>query len=173
MTTRDLEEAVVSLEQLARAGRKPSHYVGRHVLLTLGQALRTEPAEACAPWLERIRAAGREAGAAWGEALQDELTLACGEFAQCLDPRFLNLPGYDFEYTSAARLRLGDRLKAAQLLGVAPSPREAEVLELADRVWATLEERRRDARPPEKPPIPGPERGSAPQPRPSRKRRRK
>lgn len=172
MTARDLEDAVASLERLAQAGQRPSHYVGRHVLLTLGLALRTESPEACAPWLARIRTAGESCAPAWGEAVQDELTLACGEFAQCLDPRYLDLPGYDVEYTAAARLRLEDRLRAAQALGFAPTPREAEVLELADRVWATLE-KRRDAGTGERPDGSGAQsrRGSGPEA--THKRRRK
>lgn len=172
MTARDLEEAVAGLERLARAGQRPSHYVGRHVLLTLGQALRTQPPETCSPWVARVRAAGESCGPAWGEAIQDELTLACGEFAQCLDPRYIDLPGYDVEYTAAARLRLEDRLRAAETLGFAPTPREAEVLVLADRVWATLE-KRRDAATAEGPAPSGAQSHREPGPGTSRKRRRK
>jgi hypothetical protein len=63
-----------------------------------------------------------------------ELTLACAEFAQGVDPRYLGLPNYDLEYTRAARRRLADRLQAAHELGFRLAPREAGLLELADRV---------------------------------------
>ncbi|NOT29598.1 MAG: hypothetical protein HOP15_04010 [Planctomycetes bacterium] len=144
---REVEDALANLERLVRAGQAPSHYVARHVLLALGQALR-EGQEACGPWVERARTAGREGGESWRQAVQDELTLACGEFAQCLDPRYLNLPNYDREYTRSARARLEDRLRSARELGFEPSPREIEVLELADRVLAASGGHNRDGAPP-------------------------
>jgi hypothetical protein len=142
MSPRELEEAVRNLEKVARAGDRPSHYVARHVLLALGAALSERGEEASAPWVGRIRAAGELAGEGWHSAVDHELSLACGEFAQCLDPRYLGLPNYDLDYTRAARSRLEDRLRAARALGVAPSPKDSEVLALADRVLATVTERR-------------------------------
>lgn len=144
---REVEDALANLERLVRAGQGPSHYVARHVLLALGQALREQP-EACGPWLERARTAGREGGESWRQAVQDELTLACGEFAQCLDPRYLSLPNYDREYTRSARARLEDRLRTARELGFGPSLRESEVLELADRVLEVSGARNGDGAPP-------------------------
>lgn len=140
----ELEKALQLLESLVRQRAAPSHYVARHLLLTLGAALRTEPA-ACAAAVERARRAGEALGAPWAEALRTELGLACGEFAQCVDPRYLELPGYDLEYTRAARARLADRLRACDALGFALEDRHREMLELADRV---LEARQapRDAR---------------------------
>ena len=139
MSTRELEDALAGLERLARSGDRPSHYVARHVLLTLGRALLTGDAAGA---VARAREAGRLCGESWPAAIRDELTLACGEFAQCLDPRFLDLPNYDGEYTRAARSRLEDRLRAAEELGVALTSRETDLLELADRVLAAWEERR-------------------------------
>lgn len=133
----ELDQAIRSLEELARKKTAPSHYVARHVLLALGQVLRAEAPGSCVALLERARAAGRAAGAAWDQAVQTELTLACGEFAQSLDPRYLGLPDYDLDYTRSARLRLADRLRAASALGYELTPREQEVLELADRVLAS------------------------------------
>jgi hypothetical protein len=95
--------------------------------------------------LERARAAAAGAGPAWSQAVQTELTLACGEFAQGVDPRYLSLPDYDLGYTRSARARLADRLRAAGELGFELSPREAQVLELADRVLAGHLARREDA----------------------------
>lgn len=154
MSAREVEDALANLERLVQNGQRPSHYVARHVLLTLGKALRQESSETCAAWVARAGAAGSKAGEAWGTAVRDELTLACGEFAQCMDPRYLGLPNYDIEYTRAARGRLEDRLTAARALGFRPSDKETELLELADRVLeASLG--RRGSRPP-------PEQGSRP-----------
>lgn len=129
----DLEKALELLEALVRQRAAPSHYVARHLLLALGAALRSD-ATGIAALVERARRAGAEAGKAWEEAVLAELGLACGEFAQCVDPRYLGLPNYDLEYTRAARARLADRMRAAEALGFVPSPRDREMLELADQV---------------------------------------
>jgi hypothetical protein len=136
VNAREAERALAALEELGRKKAAPSHYVARHVLLALGQMLRAEAPGSCAALVERARVAGRAAGPAWGEAVQTELTLACGEFAQSVEPRYLSLPDYDLDYTRSARVRLGDRLRAASELGFGLSPRETEVLALADRVLA-------------------------------------
>lgn len=164
MSSGEAEKAIGGLEELVRRRTPPSHYVARHVLLSLGQALREEP-EACAALLERARVAGRAAGAPWSEAVQTELTLACGEFAQSLDPRYLSLPDYDLDYTRSARGRLADRLRAASELGFELTPRETEVLVLADRVLAGHSAQQgldRAARPETTRRPPGPGRGNRP-----------
>jgi hypothetical protein len=167
-----VEEALANLERLVQGGHRPTHYVARHVLLTLGGALREQP-DACETWVRRARAAGARSGGAWNQAVEHELSIACGEFAQCLDPRFLDLPDYDLEYTRAARGRLDDRLRAARQLGFAPSPKESEVLELADRVLATLAQRRADAAGGPQPPSSRPAESSRPPDRPHDNPRRK
>lgn len=142
MSLREAEVALASLEELARRRGCPSHHLARAVLLALGQALSEGAPGSCASLLERARAAGREAGPAWSLAVQTELTLACGEFAQGVDPRYLSLPDYDLRYTRSARARLGDRLRAARELGFELAPREAQVLELAERVFSEYLARR-------------------------------
>lgn len=137
-----LETALNTLEQLAGRGEKPSHYLARHLLIELGQALARGEGTAAT---ERARAAGERASPAWRVAVETELSLACGEFAQSVDPRFLQVPGYDLEYTRGARARLADRLRAAEALGFALPPREHEVLTLADGVFEAFLARRRDA----------------------------
>ena len=84
----DVERALEVLEKVVRQRGTPSHYVARHVLLALGAALRERSPEAGA-WVERARRAGDSAGAGWIEAIQAELSMACAEFAQCVDPRYL------------------------------------------------------------------------------------
>jgi len=161
MNATEVEAALAQLEDLARHGQKPSHYVARRVLLALGEAAR-EGLESTPTWLSRARAAGEAAGPAWRESVQSELSFACGEFAQCVDPRYLAIPTYDLEYTRAARQRLADRLAASVELGFALSERETEVLELADRVLAAYEQNRASGRPALGPPTARSETGPRP-----------
>jgi hypothetical protein len=132
----ELAAGLELLEGVARRGQAPSHYVARQVLLSLGRALREHELAEDAPLIEQARRSGERAGAAWSEAVQAELAFACGEFAQCVDPRYLGLPNYDLDYTRSARQRLADRLEAARVLGFELSPREQEMLALADQVLA-------------------------------------
>lgn len=141
--TKEVEAALANLEELGRKGHAPSHYVARHVLLALGKVLETRAEADSAPLVARARAAGANAGPAWAEAVDAELSMACGEFAQSLDPRYLDLPNYDLDYTRASRARLEDRLRAASALGFSLSPRETDVLALADQVLGTYIERRK------------------------------
>lgn len=145
----ELEKALVQLETLARRGEKPSHYLARHLLIELGEVLAEGPAPEA---VQRARAAGDAAAAAWKSAVETELSLACGEFAQCLDPRFLALPGYDLDYTRTARARLGARLRAAAALGFELQLREVEVLALADQVYEAFLRQRGAPGGPERPP---------------------
>ena len=140
-TGQGLEGALVELETLARRGEKPGHYLARHLLIELGQVLALGPAGAA---VERAQAAGNLVAPAWKSAVETELSLACGEFAQSLDPRFLALPGYDLAYTRTARARLGDRLRAASELGFQLQPREVDVLALADQVFEAFLRQRGD-----------------------------
>lgn len=173
MSLREAEKALANLEELVRRKAPPSHYVARHVLLALAQA--TGEGDPGAPaLLDRARAAGRAAGPAWSQAIQTELTLACGEFAQSVEPRYLSLPGYDLAYTRAARARLEDRLKVAGALGFVLTSRETELLALADRVLAEHLARRAQDHAGTHPP-PGPERppGRGAPERPRHKKNRK
>jgi hypothetical protein len=149
----DAEKALGELEGSVRRDVPPGHHLARRVLLTLGDALRREPGT-CGALVERARAAGRAAGKAWEQAVRTELSLACGEFAQGLDPRYLGLPNYDLDYTRAARERLADRLLAAAELGFHLPPREKEILGLADRVLAMHLARREAPPSPDSPPAP-------------------
>lgn len=135
-----LETALAALEKLAREGAPPHHHLAREVLLALGRAIVDESETSLLPLLDRCRSAGRALEGSWDQAVQTELTMACGEFAQSLDPRFLRLPNYDLAYTRAARDRLEDRLRSARALGFGLSSEESEVLALADQVLATLPE---------------------------------
>ena len=137
----EVEKALARLEEVARQGAAPSHYLARHLLLSLGAALREGHQAPIEAWLERARRAGAAAGPRWSEAVQSELAMACAEFTQCVDPRYLSVPGYDRAYTRAARARLADRFSAARALELPPSERDQEMVALADEVWAAFEAR--------------------------------
>jgi len=163
-----LEAALAQLETMARRRERPSHYLARHLLLELGQELAQGTADEA---VRRARSAGEALAQDWSSAVETELSLACGEFAQSVDPRYLALPSYDLEYTQAARAKLHDRLRAAAELGFALAPREEEVLALAERVFVAFLEQRKGAAPvPEAPPA-GPHKGPGVAKTPSRQDR--
>jgi len=139
-----LETTLGRMEALAGTRRRPDHHLAREVLLALGAALRDGSAGtgSAEPWLRRARAAGEALGPDWRRAVQAELSMACGEVVQGLDPRFVELPNYDLEYSRSARERLESRLLAAAELGFALETREQEMLALADRMLAALVARR-------------------------------
>ena len=78
--------------------------------------------------LERIETCVRPFSEVWAQAVDAELRMACEEHCRSVDPRYLKLPNYDFDYTVAARERLEARLVAANALGLEPPE------ELLDRV---------------------------------------
>jgi len=128
-----LQPLLSTLEQQVRKNQPPSHYLARGILVELGRVLREEGPRGPEA-LERVRETSRGAGPRWDEAVRAELAMACAEFVQSMDPRYLHLPNYDVDYTVSARIRLEDRLRAARGLGFGLPPRELELLELADRV---------------------------------------
>jgi len=118
MSDPELEEAVRQLERVARTGRRPDRFLARAVLLALGRQVGKQGEGSLDPWRERIRKACDQIGDAWEEAAVAELALACEEHIRSVDPRYLDLPDYDYEYTIHARERLEDRLAAARELGL-------------------------------------------------------
>jgi hypothetical protein len=125
-----LEDALGHLEELAhaaeqrsrgetsRAARSPTRYDARDVLVPLGTLLRTGDSEGIAESVERVRRAGATLGKAWNDAVRGELELACAEHIHAVDPRYLDLANYDFDYTLRARARLEARIVAATELGL-------------------------------------------------------
>ena len=137
MTDR-LEAALEEIRAVLRAGEELERRDVRDVLVPLGELLlegRTADAEGA---LARLREALAGAEAAWGRVVEDELSLACAEHVHSVDPRYLDLPNYDLEYTRRARRRLEARLRAARELGLGPS--EALLSQVA-RADALLVER--------------------------------
>lgn len=111
---RELAEAVAELEELARAGGRPNRYHARALLVPCGELLLEGGEGAIDEALDaRLQAAATALGEAWPEAIQAELSLACAEHVHSADPRYFDLPNYDWGYTLTARRRLEARLVAA------------------------------------------------------------
>jgi len=111
-----LAEALAGLERAALRGRVGRAEV-RPLLLALGAELRARGAEAAPELSDRVRAAAAGREEALGQAIDEELALACAEHMHGVDPRFLDRPDYDLGYTLAARERLELRRVAAAALG--------------------------------------------------------
>ena len=117
---RDLERAVADLERRVARKERPDRYDLRALLLALGSRPESPEEPPLEGFLARTRKAAAALGEAFARAAADELSLACAEHVHAVDPRYLNLPNYDFAYTLAARERLEWRLRAAAWLEVDP-----------------------------------------------------
>jgi len=137
-----LREALDDLAALAGKKGLPNRYHARALLVPLGFLVQ-EDADAAGAWIERIRQATAPFDEAWREAVEAELSLACAEHVHAADPRYLDLPNYDFEYTLGARERLEARLQAARVLALEVPPTLERGVERADRLLAPYVARRR------------------------------
>ena len=115
---RELAEALDELSKLGPKGPRPDRYHARALLVPLGRLGLEHGAEAAAVHIDRARQVLTPLGPAWVEAVQGELALACAEHVHAVNPRYLSLSNYDFDYTLAARARLAARLWAAGALGI-------------------------------------------------------
>ena len=136
MSDAELEEAVRQLERVAAARRRPDRFLARALLIAFGRRVVEEGGTALDSWKERIRIAAGRIGSAWEEAVRSEIVLACEEHIQAVDPRYLDLPDYDYVYTLEARERLGQRLAAAGELGLDVPGRLLQGVSRADRTLA-------------------------------------
>lgn len=131
----DLDAALAEIEGHTAKNRPPTRHHARAVLMALGERL-LEGAPASEPAIERLSQVVRRFEVEWSQSVRDELVLACTEHIQSVDPRYLDHPRYDFEYTIAARARLEARLHAATRLDLRPSQ---ELLNRVARADALLE----------------------------------
>lgn len=114
----------------------------RALLLPLGALLADREAAAGHAWVGRIEQRLAAHAARFREVVASELELAAAEYVQGVDPRYLGLPGYDFEYTLESREGLEVRQLAAEALSVRIPDATAQQIELADRrLEAELERR--------------------------------
>ncbi|TAJ15929.1 MAG: hypothetical protein EPO68_11965 [Planctomycetota bacterium] len=114
----------------------------RTLLLPLGALLADHTSPAGAAWVQRIEQRLAKDGAQFRAVVESELQLAAAEYVQGVDPRYLGLPGYDFEYTLGSREGLEARRLAAEALSVRLPDATLKQIELADqRLEAELERR--------------------------------
>ncbi|MCA8981464.1 MAG: hypothetical protein KDC14_15650 [Planctomycetes bacterium] len=126
-----IEENLADLHRLARKKQQPNRFHARELLTALGELILAEGEGL--PEVELVRAAVTPFEH-WEKAVAEELSLACTEHIQGVDPRYLDLPNYDFEYLVAARERLEARLTAVDALGLEVSEDLLNRVAEADRV---------------------------------------
>lgn len=126
-----IEENLAELKQRATKKQQPNRFHARELLVALGELILAEGEEL--PEIERVRTA-LAPFEHWDKAVAEELSLACTEHIQGVDPRYLDLPNYDFEYLVGARERLEARLTAADALGLPVSEDLLNRVAEADRV---------------------------------------
>jgi hypothetical protein len=114
----DLEAAMVELETLTRRKGPLTRHDVRPILLALGGSLPSAVAADDDACRERFLALPLPFRTAWEAAVRDELAMACTEHIRSVDPRYLDHPAYDLEYTLEARRALEARLRAAGATGV-------------------------------------------------------
>jgi hypothetical protein len=132
----DLELSLADLEASVRRRKPPTRYHARAVLLAIGGRLLAGEGSELAPALQRLASTVAADPERWRKAVSDELLLACTEFVQSVDARWLDHPRYDFHYTVAARADLEARLRAAEELELSPSE---DLLDRVARADALLE----------------------------------
>lgn len=122
----DLQRALRDLRARLEAGTSPTRHDARAVLVPLGERLLAEGPNGVASELDRLKELVRRApdawGSAWSRAVEDEMDMACAEHVRSVDPRWLEHPEYDLEYTLDARRRLEARLRALAEIGFAVKP---------------------------------------------------
>lgn len=115
---KQLNEGIEELKRRAKAKEIPDRQIVRHCFLALGRLSMTEGEAAARPIAKKLIEAAEPHAERWEEAVESEMMLAVAEHVHSVDPKFLDMPTYDFAYTIAARERLEQRLKAMELLGL-------------------------------------------------------
>lgn len=131
---KELDAALRELAALAPKKRQPTRFHARAVLIPLGRILLEEGHAALRDPMKLLAATVEPLGGAWERAVQDELTLACTEHVQGVDPRYLEHPRFDIEYVVSARERLEARLAAASALDLSPPDALLDRVAAADRL---------------------------------------
>jgi hypothetical protein len=137
----ELEAALGELEELATRKRPhPTRHHARALLLPLGSLLiegGVEPEETTA----RVAQATRSYEDRWRAAMTEEMQLASAEYVTSVDESYLDMPSYDFAYTSEARRRLEARLRACDALDHPLPEGLLDRVRRADEIYAPYEER--------------------------------
>jgi hypothetical protein len=113
----DVTYASTELQRRLKAKEIPDRQLVRFAFLALGQIALEEGSTEARPLAAELKAAAELHEEHWTEAVNSEMTLAVAEHVGGVDPRFLDMPSYDFAYTVTARERLEARLQAMEVLG--------------------------------------------------------
>jgi len=113
----DLSLALSENQDLTTGKRPPSRFDVRALFIPLGALVLEGDLAGLAPTLEHLATFVRADDEVWQRAVAEELTLASEEYSQSVDPKFLDLPNYDLDYTARSRETLECRLRAAEHLG--------------------------------------------------------
>ncbi len=112
------QATLAELDKLAQEHKAPNHYHARFLLLALGFTLLEEGETEATEQAAKILLHTEPHGEAWEHAVAEEFSIACAEHIQGVEPRYLELENFDFEYVKRARERLEARFQAAALLGI-------------------------------------------------------
>ena len=137
-----LESAISNLEQLAKQKTpRPSRFHARDILIPLGSLLAGDYPLPRTDLREHFKQLTQPFAEYWERALAEEIQLATTEYVTSVDPRYLEMPNYDFDYTTSARKRLEARLSACDLLGHAiPEPLSQQITK-ADQIYQPFRDR--------------------------------
>jgi hypothetical protein len=136
----ELEAAIRAVEAPANRAGPPTRHEARPILLGIGRSLQTGRPEELGDAADRLRGLPERPRKAWIAAVKDEIAMAITEYVRCVDPRFLDHPQYDLDYTLEARRQLDARLKACEYLG---EPAEPAAVDAVARADALLSSRKR------------------------------
>jgi len=131
--TSELEDALAGIEALEKERGRPSRHHARPLLVGLGQLLLSGTLEESESVKRRLDGLPPAVAETWPAAVADEIAMAATEYIRSVDPRYLDHPKYDWEYTLEARERLADRLRAVRFLGIVLEPGLLAGIERADR----------------------------------------
>lgn len=138
----DLESAIRAVEALAGRGAPLTRHDARPILLRIGWSLLAGRPEGLEDARDRLRRLPERPRTSWIAAVQDELSMASAEYVRSVDPRYLDHPQYDLDYTLEARRLLEARWRACAYLGQPPDAAAVASVRRAD----TLLESRTSAR---------------------------
>jgi len=113
----ELTLAMSENEDLVQGKRRPSRFDVRALFIPLGALVLEGDLAGLAPTLEHLGSFIRSDNEDWQRAVEEELALSGEEYCLSVDPKYLDLPNYDFDYTARSRETLECRLRAAELLG--------------------------------------------------------
>jgi hypothetical protein len=143
---RELTEALDALrERLGKKKPRVGHHDARLLLVALGRRILRDGPAASEAVVDDARALLEPVREAWTAAVERELEMATLEHVQGVDPRYLEHPRYDFEYTLDARERLEARLRAAEALDHEVPDETLARIARADETLEPYLERRRAA----------------------------